>query len=235
MTPDEPSIAVANGARFQLHEQPDRNWLDESPPLPVGTTPGALTYRGRPLRVTMTTKEESWTGLWQNELRRTGWAVPVGARLIVPLDLVPRTGGGVGSGSSGSGSGRASLGRFEVGGAVFAGGPLSAGDGWRQAGLALLGGAVPTGAGPAGVSSECRVATSPEDCVLLDDRLTELPLQRDRLQSRDGRWYVDAALSIGPSWHGAPVVSQTDGRLIGIMCRPERGARWVAPLPELPE
>ena len=59
-----------------------------------------------------------------------------------------------------------------------------------------------------------------------------LPLAASRLTPTDDSWTVDNAIAIDPGWHGAVVVSRSDGKVIGVLLVDEDDTR-VALMPEL--
>ena len=50
-------------------------------------------------------------------------------------------------------------------------------------------------------------------------------------QDTSGSWRLDTQVELDPGWHGASVVADSDGALIGVLLATEDGFA-VAPLPE---
>ena len=73
------------------------------------------------------------------------------------------------------------------------------------------------GLGPAWPDERRRALGGPEDCLVVGDPSAPLALAAVRVTPADGGWSVDPALPLDRSWHGACVVSRTDGRLVGLL------------------
>jgi hypothetical protein len=77
---------------------------------------------------------------------------------------------------------------------------------------------VPTSAGKPWPRSLIRTAAGPEDCALFADPVSPpVALSTGRLAADGGVWTIDPAVSLDTDWHGAAVVSRTDGKLIGTL------------------
>ena len=83
------------------------------------------------------------------------------------------------------------------------------------------------------LASRCRVPDTPEDCLAVaDPAAPSLPLAASRLTPKDESWIVDSAIAIDPGWHGAVVVSRSDGKVIGVLLVDDADTR-IALVPEL--
>ena len=89
---------------------------------------------------------------------------------------------------------------------------------------------------PAVSSSELRVPTQPEDCCICrsvqNDGIASSVIQsisRDQITANGQSWSVTLETPDLTSWHGAPVVSMADGKIIGIFVASKSGA-VIAPL-----
>lgn len=62
------------------------------------------------------------------------------------------------------------------------------------------------------------------------DAAPPLPVAAARLlRNDDGRWRIDPAVAVDHSWHGACLVSRTDGYVVGIVLAEEVNV-YVAPV-----
>jgi hypothetical protein len=65
--------------------------------------------------------------------------------------------------------------------------------------------------------SRIRRLSKPENCWIVSDVPTPIPLAVSQLRNRDaGGWEVDSAFPVLAEWHGAAVVAVQDSALVGI-------------------
>lgn len=212
--PDDHGAPASTGTRFELHAALDPDWLEWRPALPVGhglLPPGVPLPR--PLRAVLV-----WTEgrLFRGEERREGFALVLPGALLLPADLVePPEGFHAGSA------------RLECDGRSLD----PTGESSRPApGLALLSLADSGATRPWPKERQAR-AEGPQDCLAIADPAGEpLSLAAGRFRAAEDGWHLDGALPLDERWHGAAVLSRTDGRLLGLLLMDDAGRR-VALLP----
>lgn len=65
---------------------------------------------------------------------------------------------------------------------------------------------------------QIRKATEPEDVlVVFDTQAAPHPLTASSLKQQNGEWEPDTSSGLNLVWHGAPVLSTKDGKLIGLL------------------
>jgi hypothetical protein len=209
--PDDAGGAVHTGHRFALHDKPEDEWLEWQPGVPVGSSllpPGAALPK--PLRATI-----GWRGgfIIKGTRTRRGWVLQTEDGLLGPADLLTPVEADRETAS------------LEVAGRVV---PLREAPAPVAEGIARLAIQVSGAVWP---DASVRKASDPEDCIAVADPASApLPLAASRLALDGGRWTIDAALSVDESWHGASVLSRSDGRLVGVLLVDDKAAR-VALLP----
>lgn len=212
-TPDEPGESVFRGHRFVLHPEPEEDWLEWSPPLPVGASllPPEAT-KPRLLRATLSWKRGRFL---KRSRERVGWVLPVAQGLLGPADLLTADDDALAGTSV-----------LQVEGAAHT---LVDPPEWSRGGLArrpiVLEGMLPwdlAGARPAGEETE--------ECLLFGDPARPpMALAAQRLRATPDGWVIDEGVGLDPTWNGACVLAREDGALIGILLVTDDGAR-VAPV-----
>jgi hypothetical protein len=76
-----------------------------------------------------------------------------------------------------------------------------------------------------------RVATEPEDCLIVSGDSSPLLVAATRLTRSDDVWKVSPGLNVPAESHGAAVIAVSDHRLIGVACVSEGGVA-IGLLPE---
>ena len=67
-------------------------------------------------------------------------------------------------------------------------------------------------------AARMRSAETPEDCLVIGDPTADpVPLSEARLTPLRGVWQIDTAVPLDGTWHGACVLSRSDGALVGIL------------------
>jgi len=201
--PPEPGPAVKPGHRFVLHEEPEPEWLRWTPNIAL-PSPVALTGSDRPhpLRAELTWKQNSLLMRWRSN-RASGWILPVPGGFLGPADLLaPPPEAEPGSP------------RLTVEG--------------RE--LAIHDGAVRHSTDLAFLPYEHehspwtrqRATRVPEDTLIVTDAASPARfVAASHLRQLDSSWEIvvedSHSLAFTARWHGAPVLSATDGQLLGIL------------------
>ena len=222
-TPEQLAEAVATGHRFLLHHEPEEEWLEWQPSIAVGDAhlpPGAP--RPNPLQARL-----SWRKglIFRGSQSRQGWVLLTEDGLWGPLDLLQPPD-----------NAREDTITLEVAGVRVdvSGHPVQ-----QRGKMGLLPREVhrefrqnqnTTDARPLRYWSLRRMhhPEAIEDCLVFGDPTAPpQPLAAARLTKTDAGWTIDPALPIHESWHGACVVSQKDGAIIGFLIV-EEGEGMVA-------
>lgn len=215
-TPPDAGEVVHTGHRFSLYAKPKSDWLQWQPVLVLGST---FLPPGSPLPAPMRAVSSWQEGRWLKSLNSLrGWVLQLENGLLGPADLLHH------------GQDRSE----ESSGVEVAGRPLVLTEApvWSADGLALIDAHVTRLAWPNALQ---RLANEPEDCIAIGDAsATPLPLAAARLKRNGRSWRIDPIVSIDPNWHGAAVLSRSDGKLIGLLLI-ERDIARVALLPQDPE
>ncbi len=197
--PPDPGPSALPGHRFRLHDRPDPDWLAWRPALNLpGTEHAPLP---RPVRIAAT-QEKRLLG-WDRDVHRRGWVLPVDGGLLGPADLL---------------------------GPAEAGGPVRLRLPEADHAVAVPAAPEPRGAGlvrlpfphpyPAWPPERQRRPTGPEDTVVIGDpRQPSRFLSADRYIQNGDHWAVDPDLPFSDDWHGAAVVSDRDGAVIGFLLK----------------
>ncbi len=212
-TPTIPGQLVDDDHRFELAVEPEEDWLEWRPALPVG---GEWTADRLPA---LLPARLSWrSGVFAGRQSLRGWVLPISGGLLGPSDLLDEPE-----------DARPDSTVLDVAGVQVA--PVTApertsGDlSWRAFDL--------SGAfawpGRRVVSPD-----APVDCLLVGDASVQpLALDASRLTAFDRGWVVDASVELGDAWHGAAVVTRPAGDLLGVLLVEDQGARVVLPPPSL--
>ncbi len=212
-TPPRGGAAVRNGHRFVVEDKPKDEWLAWQPMVDIGNP---LLPAGAPLPSPLRTVKTWRQGLLNSKKTRRGWVLQTDFGLLGPADLLL---------PDGESEGESPV--IEINGQ-----PLPSALQIRPMvnGLALVDADVSAKHWPA---LRCRVPNMPEDCLAVaDPAAPSLPLSASRLTPEDESWIVDNAIAIDPGWHGAVVVSRSDGKVIGIVLVDDADTR-IALVPEL--
>ncbi len=216
-TPAVASAPVRTGHRFPLYDKPEKEWLEWTPLVVIGSPflpPGAV--MPSPLRATL--RWEHGT-LLTREKSRQGWVLQTTRGLLGPSDLLDPPGK--------AHEGTAAL---EVGGQRLS---LTEGLSWSNGVVAVRAARVTD---KPWRGSKWRAAREPEDIIIVGDAAgAPVPLAAARLNLGDKpEWTIDSAVSLDENWHGAAAVARGDGALVGMLICHD-GAPRIALLPaELP-
>ncbi len=210
-TPSIPGDPVEDGHRFGLAVEPQEDWLEWRPALPVG---GEWDTDRLPA---MLGARVSWrSGVFAGRQARRGWVLPVPGGLIGPADLLTEPD-----------DAKADSTVLDVAGSQV--GPLerpvraSAGLAWR---------AFDHAGAYTWPARRFAAPEGPVDCLLVGDASVQpLALDASRLApADDGRgWRVEPGLQLGAAWHGAAVVSRPAADLVGVLLVGADGARIAVP------
>lgn len=197
---DRPAPA---GSRFRLAAEADEEWLTWEPSLSIGAAP--LVARA-PLvtPVQLAWRSGSW---WTSNHRRSGYWLATPAGSLAPADLIEPL--------------AAEEAELHCDGESVS--PPAVTPEIVQPGLALV-----PGYRPAPMPGGLRAAETPEDVIvgLAPGRL----IAATRMTASPAGWTIAVAeLGLDPTWHGAPVLADADGALVGLLVIDDEGAR-VLPL-----
>lgn len=209
-TPLEPGGEVSTGARFTLHAEPEEEWLEWSPPLPVG---GALLPNDAAPPRARRAKLRWRTGkILSRSHERVGWVLPVPGGLSGPADLLVVPSDALNDSA-----------QLEVDGSIH---PIG-GATWERGGLVEVPIVLPDA--ELLTPDQLRpLGEETEDCLVYSDPASPpMALAARRLRPEGGEWKVDVAVSFDESWHGACVLARVDGAALGVLLVEEDGARVV--------
>lgn len=217
-TPTLPGDPARVGQVFKLHPEPEREWLEWRPPIPIGREVGEDDVAlPRPHAARRTFKARRYLAR-QREV--VGLVLRDGDSLVGPADLLAPPGG-----------------RSEVDPSLWVDGQ-ALGVGVEV--LATAGGAVRIAAPGIGLPDSGirarRPLGDPEPCLVVGvEGARPLALDPARLEAGEGDWRVAQPVRPGGAWqdgawHGAPVVARRDGAWIGVLLVEGRQAR-VVPVP----
>ncbi len=210
--PPNPGKPVTTGHRFTLYEESDSDWLEWRPSLSLdGTKPSE--NRPHPLSVTLRWQYKNLIQFTQDE-QRQAWVLPVAGGLLGPADVLSMPSNALPDSTN------LTLDDIPI--------PFSEPAKTLEDGLVIL----PYAHGYP-IWPTLRFITVPEDAVIItnSDESARF-IGANRYQTEDPLWRVDSDLPFDASWHGACVVSEKDGALIGMLLVTEDGAR-VARLKDL--
>jgi hypothetical protein len=202
--PPEAGESVQDGYRFDLHEEPEDEWLEWKPSLAATSVPDVLP---RPQRAVL-----QWTVpgyLYDAQEQRSGWTVPLGEALLGPADMLrePET--------AEVGSAQLLLAghRFDIQQNVELAGP---GIGQLDASLE----------GTSAVSVRLRAPEVPEDVLLVGESArAPVLVSATRLTGGANEWLIDEQINLDATWHGVPAVAARDGAVIGLLLLREQPQR----------
>jgi len=207
-TPTRAGEPVASGHRFELAETPDEDWLGWRPPLPLGSSRTAAGFPD-PAPVAMRWRQGL---LLASDRERRGWALPVEAGWLLPLDLA------VEPEDARENTTSLRLGERPV--ALPAEVQVLAG------GMALLPSDEPSPR-TAWTADRMRRMEVPEDCLIIVGDADPLAVGASRLAPGPDGWLVDLERSLNSSLHGACVIAREDGALVGSLLVEDDRARVV--------
>ncbi len=199
-TPPQAGEAVSTGHHFSLQPEPKDEWMAWQPALAVGDTIEGQQLP-RPLATTISWKRKE---LLRRQRSYRGWTLAVPGGLLGPASLV-RADKAARDGSL----------ELQVAGSRFS---VSTAPAWEERGIAVLHLELGLGADQIWPLARMRAPAAPEDCLAVGDpAIAPLALAAARISADGIFWRIDPVVPIDASWHGAAVVSRSDGQLIGVL------------------
>ncbi len=213
-TPTQPGPRASTGQRFPLASEPEKEWLEWRPALPIGSAllpPGARLPEL--LRLRLVWKQGR---LIARSRSREGWALCVEERLVAPADLLTPP-----DGAEQDSCFLEFLGEQH---------PLTRPPDWAANGLAARSVDWEESVGP---PREPGFALGePVDCIATTDpSVAPVAISAFHLRNEGACWNVGQELAFDPSLHGAAVISRVDGKLIGLLLV-EEGRGKIASISE---
>ena len=215
--PPQPGKPVEQGHRFELYDTPQTEWLEWTPHLAIHQ-PYAQTATERPQPVLVTLRWEYAGYLnWWREGTRQGWVLPVAEGLLGPADLLTPIA------EASKDTTFLSLDGIE----------LLLGEQAKEYAPGLMILPYSNDNYTPWPSNRQRAVSEPEDTLVVTS-FSEAGrfVTADHFQKEADYWLVD--LAFDADWHGACVVSASDGDLIGILSVGETQTK-VALLPKVVE
>jgi len=215
-TPTDPGEPVRTGHRFRLRAGPDEDWIDWKPALALGN---ALLPDGTPRPELLRAGVDWDEGFFSRAHSRSGWLLPFPNAVVGPADLLaPDT----------------EEAALEVRGERL---PLDRPAEAVVGGLArrhLRWPEVATWSTDRVRDLESKDGEATEDVLVwLEPNASPRALAAARLEPAENGWSIDPAIGFGEDWHGAAVLSRTDGKLVGILLVGEGSATVAELRPEL--
>lgn len=207
-TPNDAGAEVEAGHRFRLFADPEKEWLDWRPALPVGRAD--LVHRTSLPQLARA--ELAWKSgkILAREHTRSGWLLPVAGGVIGPADLLrPVEDAREGTRLSIEGEVRELANESEPeseGPLAFAPFELAGRTPWS----------------PSRTDFDARAG---DWLAVADPTLPPMPISAARLKETDDGFELRESPSFDRSWHGAAVVDRASGALGGVLLVGEKGAR----------
>lgn len=208
-TPPGATTQAVNGSRFRLDERAEEAWLRWKPQVVIGS---ALLPQGM-TEPDMAVVGINWSAgtLFSRDHSRLGWGLATQRGLLVP--------GWAAAPPEGAYADSIAL---AVNGTPIAWPPtVVAGDG----GIALVAFDAAAIEAVPWPMSRLRVATAPEDCVVIAGLARSLALAPGRLRADGDGWNIDPGLPVDDSLDSGAVVARADGAVIGLLER-GKGNTW---------
>ena len=215
-TPEQPAELVNSGHRFSYERTPQDEWLNWRPHihLAADSRRSGNGPQPEPLRAIVRWTERAFG--FNRKLERTGWVVLLDDQKILgPADVLSPSEHPVGDVV------------LELAGLSVKLDPNQV----ERAGEVVIV-PLPT-AVPEGIVSwprqRIRAPLDHEDVLIVAETMgPPVSVAALHLSASDGAWELDSASGLTPEWHGAPVVADSDGMLIGTLVY-RRGAPRIIP------
>lgn len=232
-TASDDKLPIQSGQMFLLHEKPDPAWLNSAASLPL------VGFELPPTVMIHGTRKTSLLGISRTQkfsvnglvVRRNGSEL----ELLTASDVLPTD-----AATSGTVSGTSAEFRVESLDSDFAAtitlqpktAPAISDEVTASAaGYNWFVGADLKHNFASAEATDLRVPTQPEDCCICrsvqnDGRATSViqSISRDQITANGTTWTVNIESSDLAAWHGAPLVSMADGKIIGVFLASKKGA-----------
>lgn len=228
-TPPQPGTKVSTGHRFECSVKAEEEWLDWQARIPIGSHQIADGVPlPKPLRASLRWQEKRFG--FRRDKQRSGWILPLSnGRILGPADLLMSEEKAI-EGTT----------KLEAAGETIDISPVRM-KGFR--GLSFL----PNKLSSVGLDAKFPVQRlghfdEPADCLIVtsgSESVLSITASRFQIGKTDSgaseglgeRWIVDPAVPLTADFHGAPVVSRADGKLVGVLLTGESGS-YVSVLPD---
>lgn len=197
--PPAPGRPVDTGARFTLHQQPQDEWLDWVPGLALDGGENPALERPQPVPVQLSWRQRSWYYL-SRTVEKQGWGLPLENAVLAPADLLLPSDSALSDSQSLRVANQPEPAAARIVAEKLALQPLAS---------------PPANAWPL---SQLRLASQAEDVLVIgnpDDPARFVGAERQDWQT--GQWLLRPALPFDAGWHGAAVVAEADGKLLGLL------------------
>lgn len=197
--PPSPGRKSPPGQVFTLYEEPEKAWLEWTTTVPLHEPAANQTVeRPRPLPAALRWQYKNLF-YWTREAERRGWVLPVRGGFLGPADLltVPE--------NALPGSANLTVKSASI--------PLnSVSEPFSKYLMTLsIDHDYP-------VWTRTRHSTTPEDTLIVaGPAMADRFVPAARYRAKDSQWTIDPEVPFDPRWHGAAVVAQKDGALIGLL------------------
>lgn len=232
-TPPQPGAKVSTGHRFECAVDAEDEWLTWQARIPIGShqiVDGVPLPR--PLRASLRWQEKRFG--FRRDKQRSGWILPLSdGRILGPTDLLMSEKKAIEGTTKLEAAGETiDLSPVRVkgfGGLSFLSKKLGSGDLDADFPVQRL--------GHSDKPVDCLIVTSGSESVL---SVTASRFRTEKIDSGNGeaagdaaanRWTVDPAVPLTADFHGATVVSRTDGKVVGVLLVDETGS-YVSVLPD---
>ena len=200
--PPAPGRPVGAGARFTLHQKPQDEWLDWVPGLALDGGENLALERPQPVPVQLIWRQRSWYYL-SRTAEKQGWGLPLENAVLAPADLLLPPDSALADSLS-----------LRVANQPVVAAAQIVDDVGEVLALQDLASPLPK----AWPLSQLRRASQAEDVLVIgnpDDPARFVGAERQDWQSE--QWLLRPALPFDAGWHGAAVVAEADGKLLGLL------------------
>lgn len=199
----EPGPAAVEGARFRLHDEPKKKWLEEGPALAIGEFDSLVTPDLVPVELTYK------KGLFRRRKTHVGWGLPTSNGIVTPSNLVtpPEDSREV---------------VFTVDGVekkLLE--PLWQADGLTHQPLVVLQGS------PWPIPEKPNPGVPDEALLINGTERAPVAISKADLHATGTAWRLDAPVIWDDEWHGALLVRPSDSRVLGMCVVTDEGGRVV--------
>lgn len=199
--PPNPGQPVAQGQRFPLYDQPEKEWLEWVPYLSLHeVAPNASKEHPHAIHATLRWRYKNLFRL-SRAAEHGAWVCPVEGGFLGPSDVLTPPDNALPDSI-----------RWMIEGTPIA---LETSAYSSTNGLASLSYAHDY---PAWSTDQQRLITIPEDTLIVADPATPTRfVGASRYQTHDAEWTIDPTIPFSADWHGACIVAESDRALIGVL------------------